>query len=152
MPSSACSSSKTISAHRLCLPDAPTGQQADALHRPACTPLGRKVQLVRGTAVSPHTVMLLQGRVATHNYPLLGLIEAQPDCPVLAASLSQPEEKVGILHHFDTTNKFMGNFIECWDVLTTTDEIELYIFSKMCVARRSSMSSKHVESQSPALI
>ena len=55
------------------------------------------VQLLREVTIPPNSEMLLQGRVAARRYPLLGLVEAQPDGPLVATSFNQPDAKGRLL-------------------------------------------------------
>lgn len=52
-----------------------------------------RVQLLREVIIPPNTEMLIRGRLNTRSHPDLGLIEPEPDGPIVAASLSKPDTK-----------------------------------------------------------
>ena len=52
-----------------------------------------KVQILRDTMLPPNTEVLVNGKVNSQNFFPLGVVEAQQDGPMLAASVSRPDEK-----------------------------------------------------------
>ena len=51
------------------------------------------VQVIRDVTIPTNSEMIVQGRVTARQYPAMGMVEARPDGPMVAASFNQPDER-----------------------------------------------------------